>query len=101
MSKYLQRFNKSIAMPPFMKMTGTKIFYLVLPVLLFVFSGCSTSTPKKAIAQKKSEEITDSVLYDNDIFITPGTIFGSQGEGYIRFSLCVESEVIKEAISRL
>ncbi|MDG1226704.1 MAG: aminotransferase class I/II-fold pyridoxal phosphate-dependent enzyme [Polaribacter sp.] len=50
---------------------------------------------------KKSEEITDSVLYDNDIFITPGTIFGSQGEGYIRFSLCVESEIIKEAISRL
>ena len=45
-------------MPPFMKMTGTKIFYLVLPVLLFVFSGCSTSTPKKAIAQNKSEEIT-------------------------------------------
>lgn len=50
---------------------------------------------------KKSEDITDSVLYNNDIFITPGTIFGSQGEGYIRFSLCVESEVIKEAISRL
>ena len=50
---------------------------------------------------KKSEEITDSILYDKDIFITPGTIFGSQGEGYIRFSLCVTSEVIKEAIQRL
>ena len=50
---------------------------------------------------KKSEEVTDSVLYDNDIFITPGTIFGSQGEGYIRFSLCVTSEIIKEAIKRL
>ncbi|WP_298884321.1 aminotransferase class I/II-fold pyridoxal phosphate-dependent enzyme [uncultured Polaribacter sp.] len=50
---------------------------------------------------KKSEEVTDAVLYDNDIFITPGTIFGSQGEGYIRFSLCVTEEVIKEAISRL
>jgi aspartate/methionine/tyrosine aminotransferase len=50
---------------------------------------------------KKSEEITDSILYDKDIFITPGTIFGSQGEGYIRFSLCVTSEVIKEAISRI
>jgi LL-diaminopimelate aminotransferase len=50
---------------------------------------------------KKSEEITDSVLYDKDIFITPGTIFGSQGEGYIRFSLCVTSEIIKEAISRI
>ena len=49
---------------------------------------------------KKSEEVTDSVLYDNDIFITPGTIFGSQGEGYIRFSLCVTTEIIKEAISR-
>ncbi|MFK8059300.1 MAG: pyridoxal phosphate-dependent aminotransferase, partial [Polaribacter sp.] len=46
---------------------------------------------------KKSEEVTDSVLYDKDIFITPGTIFGSQGEGYIRFSLCVTSEIIKEA----
>ena len=49
---------------------------------------------------KKSEDVTDSVLYDKDIFITPGTIFGSQGEGYIRFSLCVTSEIIKEAISR-
>ena len=50
---------------------------------------------------KKSEEVTDKVLYENDIFITPGTIFGSQGEGYIRFSLCVTSEIIKEAINRL
>ena len=50
---------------------------------------------------KKSEEVTDSVLYDKNIFITPGTIFGSQGEGYIRFSLCVTSEIIKEAINRL
>ena len=50
---------------------------------------------------KKSEEVTDAVLYDKDIFITPGTIFGSQGEGYIRFSLCVTSEIIKEAISRI
>ena len=50
---------------------------------------------------KKSEEITDKVLYENDIFITPGTIFGTQGEGYIRFSLCVTSEIIKEAIVRI
>ena len=50
---------------------------------------------------KKAVEVTDAVLYDKDIFITPGTIFGSQGEGYIRFSLCVTSEVIKEAMQRL
>lgn len=49
---------------------------------------------------KKAEEVTDSVLYNNNIFITPGTIFGSQGEGYIRFSLCVTSEIIREAIGR-
>ncbi len=49
---------------------------------------------------EKSEEVTDSVLYDKNIFITPGTVFGSQGEGFIRFSLCVPEETIKEAISR-
>jgi len=49
---------------------------------------------------KKSEEVTDAILYDKDIFITPGTIFGSQGEGYIRFSLCVTTDVIREAIGR-
>ncbi|WP_281540993.1 pyridoxal phosphate-dependent aminotransferase [Maribacter aestuarii] len=47
-----------------------------------------------------SEEFIDSILYDKDIFITPGTIFGSNGEGYIRFSLCVTEEKIKEAIKR-
>ena len=49
----------------------------------------------------KTTDITDAILYDKDIFITPGTIFGSQGEGYIRFSLCVTSAIIKEAISRI
>mgnify|MGYP003388140205 FL=1 len=50
---------------------------------------------------KTSEALPDSILYDTDIFITPGTIFGSQGEGYIRFSLCVTSEIINQAISRI
>lgn len=50
---------------------------------------------------KKAAEVTDAILYENDIFITPGTVFGSQGEGYIRFSLCVTSKIIKEAINRL
>ncbi len=50
---------------------------------------------------KKSEEVTDAILYDKDIFITPGTVFGSQGEGFIRFSLCVTSDVIREAIERV
>lgn len=49
---------------------------------------------------KTAEEVTDAILYDKDIFITPGTVFGSQGEGYIRFSLCVSKEVINNAINR-
>ncbi|SDQ29016.1 pyridoxal phosphate-dependent aminotransferase [Flagellimonas zhangzhouensis] len=47
-----------------------------------------------------SEAFIDKVLYDKNIFIAPGTIFGSNGEGYIRFSLCVKEEKIKEAIER-
>jgi LL-diaminopimelate aminotransferase len=54
----------------------------------------------KIPAGKTSEQVTDAILYDKDIFITPGTVFGSQGEGYIRFSLCVSKEIIKNAISR-
>ncbi|MDX1362791.1 pyridoxal phosphate-dependent aminotransferase [Arenibacter latericius] len=47
-----------------------------------------------------AEKFIDEVLYDKNIFITPGTIFGSNGEGYIRFSLCVKADKIKEAIER-
>jgi aspartate/methionine/tyrosine aminotransferase len=48
-----------------------------------------------------SEAITDELLYNKDVFITPGTIFGSNGEGYIRASLCVTEEVLNEVLTRL
>ena len=47
-----------------------------------------------------SKDFVDLILKTKGVFITPGSIFGSQGEGYIRFSLCVDEEVIKEAINR-
>jgi aspartate/methionine/tyrosine aminotransferase len=47
-----------------------------------------------------SEEFIDKVLIEKHIFITPGTIFGNNGEGYIRFSLCVTEEKIQQAIDR-
>jgi LL-diaminopimelate aminotransferase len=47
-----------------------------------------------------SEDFIDRILHDKNIFIAPGTIFGSNGEGYIRFSLCVRKSKIKEAIER-
>ena len=49
----------------------------------------------------KSEEFTDLVLKEHSLFITPGTVFGSQGEGYVRFSLCAETEILNEAIARV
>jgi aspartate/methionine/tyrosine aminotransferase len=55
----------------------------------------------KLPAYLKSEEFIDLVLKENHIFITPGTIFGTQGEGYIRFSLCASTEVLEEAIARV
>jgi len=46
------------------------------------------------------EAYVDSILYDKHIFLTPGTVFGSEGEGYVRFSLCAPEEVITQAINR-
>lgn len=49
---------------------------------------------------ESSEKFIDEILHEKHIFITPGTIFGSNGEGYIRFSLCVKEEKVQEAIDR-
>lgn len=43
----------------------------------------------------------DRLLQEKRIFIAPGDIFGTNGSGYIRFSLCVKEEAIQEALSRL
>ena len=50
---------------------------------------------------KSSVQFIEEILNKHHIFITPGSIFGSQGEGYIRFSLCVEVEQISEAVKRI
>lgn len=55
----------------------------------------------KLLNGKKSDEMIDDLLYNKHLFVAPGTVFGTQGEGYIRFSLCVPEEKIKEAISRV
>lgn len=47
-----------------------------------------------------AEQFIDNLLIEKNIFIAPGTIFGSNGAGYVRFSLCAPEESIKEAINR-
>lgn len=46
-------------------------------------------------------DLTDKVLQEAHVFITPGGIFGSQGDGHIRVSLCSETAVFEEAIRRV
>lgn len=46
-------------------------------------------------------DFSDEILYNSNVFITPGGIFGSNGDTYIRVSLCATSEKIQEAISRV
>ena len=47
------------------------------------------------------EELTERVLHEARVFITPGFIFGSKGERYIRISLCAKEEKIEAALERI
>ncbi len=50
---------------------------------------------------KSAIDLTDELLYKKDVFITPGMIFGDNGDDYIRFSLCIKEEKIKEVLKRI
>ena len=47
------------------------------------------------------EDLTERILHEARVFITPGFIFGSNGERYIRISLCAKEEKIKQALERI
>ena len=47
------------------------------------------------------EDLTERVLHEARVFITPGFIFGSNGERYIRISLCAKDEKMQEALKRI
>ena len=48
-----------------------------------------------------SEALANKVLYEANVFITPGFIFGSCGERYVRISLCCKNEALQEALMRI
>lgn len=48
-----------------------------------------------------SEELADKVLYEVNVFLTPGFIFGSQGNRFIRISLCCNNQMLQEALTRI
>jgi LL-diaminopimelate aminotransferase len=45
--------------------------------------------------------MTDGLLYNNRVFITPGSVFGRNGNKYIRVSLCASEEVLNSALERI
>ena len=47
------------------------------------------------------EELTEKILHEARVFITPGFIFGSNGARYIRISLCATQEKLTEALERV
>ncbi len=47
------------------------------------------------------EDLTERVLHEARVFITPGFIFGSNGNRYIRISLCAKEEKIQQALQRI
>lgn len=47
------------------------------------------------------EQLTEKVLHEARVFITPGFIFGSNGKRYIRISLCAKKEKMAEALERI
>lgn len=48
-----------------------------------------------------AEQLTERVLYEARVFITPGFIFGSNGERYVRISLCAQDDKMQEALRRI
>lgn len=61
---------------------------------LFLWGRVPADTPS-------GEALADKVLYEASVFITPGFIFGSNGERYIRISLCATEEKMNSALERI
>ena len=56
----------------------------------------------RGVSEKSAgEQLSDKILYEAGVFITPGFIFGKNGEDYVRISLCAKPEVLKRAAENI
>ena len=53
------------------------------------------------VSASLGERLSDRLLYDAGVFITPGFIFGENGRDYVRISLCAKTEVLADAENRI
>ena len=72
---------------------------------LFLWGRVSDDNPYAALTpsgeKSLGERVSDTVLYRSGVFITPGFIFGKNGENYIRISLCAKEEVLIQARNQI
>ena len=63
--------------------------------------GQTVSSMDTRPVQSVGQQVSDKLLYEAGVFITPGFIFGKNGENYIRISLCSKPEVLKRAAEKI
>ncbi|MEO8583395.1 MAG: aminotransferase class I/II-fold pyridoxal phosphate-dependent enzyme [Flavitalea sp.] len=76
---------------------------------LLNITGCTTAPGQAGMflwaaipnRYKDGYALSDEILYQSNVFITPGSIFGNAGSNYVRISLCSKEEKLKEAIERI
>lgn len=65
---------------------------------LALASGSKVSAPENGAAKTRGELVSDYLLYKTGVFVTPGCIFGHNGNDCIRISLCATAEKLSEAL---
>ena len=71
---------------------------------MFLWGKVGNVSPQPGDGPSKmsvGEQLSDKILYEAGVFITPGFIFGKNGEDYIRISLCAKPEVLKRAAEQI
>lgn len=64
-------------------------------------AGLQLCRPENGMCKTKGEIISDYLLYSAGVFVVPGCIFGSNGNDYVRISLCATVEKLEEARERI
>lgn len=68
---------------------------------MFLWGKVSSSLCSAGSEKSPGEQLSDRILYEAGVFITPGFIFGKNGEGYVRISLCAKPEILKMAYDKI
>jgi LL-diaminopimelate aminotransferase len=72
-------------------------------------TGCDFSTQQQGLfiwakvsnQYKDGYALSDEILYQKNVFLTPGGIFGTEGNQYVRISLCQKENILEEALDRI